>query len=105
MVFARCRFAIHMRQKYDFDDGILVWVSWWNNGIVSYLAIYSDDIMIHPRRHVTDFYMDNYVAVAFCKVCSAEGERLEDDCQGLPLVFCFEGTKEEFDIKYGKRLD
>lgn len=34
------------------------------------------------KRHVTDYYMDSHVAVAFCKVCSAEGEKLLEDCPG-----------------------
>ncbi len=34
------------------------------------------------RRHVIDFYLDNHVAVSFCKVCSAEGDRLFDACSG-----------------------
>lgn len=32
--------------------------------------------------------MDGYVAIAFCKVCSAEGQKLLEDCQQkieLPL--------------------
>ena len=32
------------------------------------------------KRHVIDYYMDGHVAVAFCKVCSAEGEKLFADC-------------------------
>lgn len=34
------------------------------------------------RLHVLDFYMDGYQAVSFCKVCSAEGDKLIEDCQG-----------------------
>jgi len=34
------------------------------------------------RIHVLDFYMDGYQAVSFCKVCSAEGDRLFEDCPG-----------------------
>lgn len=32
------------------------------------------------KRHVIDYYLDNHVAVAFCKICSAEGEKLFEDC-------------------------
>lgn len=31
-------------------------------------------------RHVIDYYLDGHVTVAFCKVCSAEGNKLFDDC-------------------------
>lgn len=31
-------------------------------------------------RHTIDYYLDNHVAVAFCKVCSAEGEKLFEPC-------------------------
>jgi hypothetical protein len=34
------------------------------------------------KHHVTDYYMDGHVAVAFCKVCSAECEKLLEDCPG-----------------------
>ena len=33
-------------------------------------------------RHVIDFYMDGYVPISFCKVCSAEGDKLFEDCPG-----------------------
>lgn len=32
------------------------------------------------RPHVTDFYMDGHVTVPFCKICSAEGLALLEDC-------------------------
>ncbi len=32
------------------------------------------------KRHVIDYYLDGYVTVAFCKICSAEGEKLLEDC-------------------------
>lgn len=60
------------------------------------------------RRHVTDFYMDGHIAVAFCKVCSAEGDKLFDDCAG-PIQsreVYFQGmTEKEFEAKYQKALD
>lgn len=34
------------------------------------------------KRHVIDYYLDGQVTVAFCKVCSAEGEKLSEDCPG-----------------------
>lgn len=34
------------------------------------------------KRHVIDYYIDNHVAVAFCKICSAEGQKLLEDCHG-----------------------
>lgn len=34
------------------------------------------------NRHVIDYYMDGHVAVAFCKVCSYEGQKLLEDCPG-----------------------
>lgn len=60
------------------------------------------------KPHITDFYMDGHVTVQFCKVCSAEGNRLLEECQGpirsgLPF---FQGlTEEEFEQKYQKALD
>lgn len=33
-------------------------------------------------RHVPDYYMDGYIAITFCKVCSAEGDKLLDECPG-----------------------
>ena len=60
------------------------------------------------KRHVIDFYMDGFQAVQFCKVCSAEGDMLHDDCggpykSGLPY---FKGmTREEFDEKFPDRVD
>ena len=33
-------------------------------------------------RHTIDFYMDSYVPIAFCKICSAEGQKLIDTCSG-----------------------
>lgn len=32
------------------------------------------------KQHVIDYYLDNHVAVAFCKICSAEGQKLLEDC-------------------------
>ena len=58
------------------------------------------------KRHVIDFYMDGHVAVSFCKVCSAEGDKLFEECggaykSGLPY---FKGmTREEFDEKFPDR--
>jgi hypothetical protein len=64
------------------------------------------------RPHVTDFYMDGHVTVPFCKICSAEGDRLLDECQGpyrSGLIFFKDMTREEFEEKFGpvdqKKLD
>lgn len=32
------------------------------------------------KQHDIDYYKDGHVSVAFCKVCSAEGEKLLEDC-------------------------
>lgn len=32
------------------------------------------------KRHVIDYYVDNHTMVAFCKVCSAEGLKLFEEC-------------------------
>lgn len=32
--------------------------------------------------HTIDFYMDGHKAVSFCKVCSKEGDDLEEPCLG-----------------------
>ncbi len=32
------------------------------------------------KQHVTAYYLDGRVQVAYCKVCSAEGEKLLEDC-------------------------
>jgi hypothetical protein len=56
------------------------------------------------KPHITDFYMDGYNTVTFCKVCSAEGDRLLDECQGpyrSGLVFFKDLTREEFEEKFG----
>lgn len=34
------------------------------------------------KRHVIDYYMDGHSAISFCKVCSAEGLKLFEDCPG-----------------------
>lgn len=40
------------------------------------------------KPHVTDFYMDGYNTVTFCKVCSAEGLGLVENCQGYTPLPC-----------------
>jgi hypothetical protein len=59
------------------------------------------------KRHTVDYYMDGHIAVAFCKICSAEGEKLlGEECKG-PFVSglpYFRGmTKEEFDKKFSDK--
>lgn len=34
------------------------------------------------KLHTIDYYMDGHVAIAFCKICSAEGDKLLEDCYG-----------------------
>lgn len=56
------------------------------------------------KPHITDFYMDGHSAVPFCKVCSAEGLALSEDCIGpykSGLVFFKDLTLEEFEEKFG----
>ncbi len=36
------------------------------------------------KRHTIDYYMDGFKVIAFCKACSAEGEKLFEGCQGKP---------------------
>lgn len=32
------------------------------------------------KQHALDYYLDGFVTVAYCKRCSAEGEKLLEDC-------------------------
>lgn len=32
------------------------------------------------KQHAIDYYLDGHVTVAYCKRCSAEGEKLLEDC-------------------------
>lgn len=32
--------------------------------------------------HIEDFYMDGHIAIKYCKTCSAEGDKLFEECQG-----------------------
>lgn len=56
------------------------------------------------RLHVIDYYMDGYQPVSFCKVCSAEGDKLFDDCSGpiTDQIYCAGLTKEEFEKRFPK---
>ena len=60
------------------------------------------------KLHAVDYYMDGHVAVSFCKVCSAEGDRLLEDCSG-PIkssgLYFQNMTREEFEEKYHNALD
>jgi|Laugrespbdmm15sn_2_1035079.scaffolds.fasta_scaffold302936_1 hypothetical protein len=60
------------------------------------------------KSHDLSSYIDNYIAVPYCKHCSAEGYALFEPCTGpiaSPLPY-FQGmTKAEFDEKYEKCLD
>ena len=55
-------------------------------------------------QHTVDYYMDGHIAVAFCRVCSAEGDRLlGEECRGpfvSGLPYFKDMTKEEFDKKF-----
>lgn len=32
------------------------------------------------KQHAIDYYLDGHVSVAYCKRCSAEGDKLLEDC-------------------------
>jgi len=36
----------------------------------------------HKRQHQLDIYKDGYQSIQFCKICSAEGEKLSLECVG-----------------------
>lgn len=57
--------------------------------------------------HVTDFYMDGHQAIPYCKVCSAEGLALFENCSGaMDQPFYFrQYSKKEFEEKYQNSLD
>lgn len=57
--------------------------------------------------HTTDYYMDGFAAIPFCKVCSAEGEQLQMSCTGPIDTADFFGSlsQKEFEEKYTKALD
>ena len=38
------------------------------------------------KQHTLDYYMDGYIAVPYCKVCSAEGLKLTEDCSGKIII-------------------
>ena len=38
------------------------------------------------KQHTLDYYMDGYTAVPYCKVCSAEGLKLTEDCSGKIVI-------------------
>ena len=44
-------------------------------------------------RHAIDYYMDGYQMVAFCKTCSAEGDKLLEPCSGKIIIH-----DEKFDL-------
>jgi len=35
------------------------------------------------RQHQLDIYKDGYQSIPFCKICSAEGDRLSLECVGM----------------------
>ncbi len=58
-------------------------------------------------QHKLGQYMDGRIPIAYCKVCSAEGDKLFDECSGpIPFATNFRLlTKEEFLERYPKALD
>ena len=58
-------------------------------------------------RHVPDYYMDGHIAIPFCKVCSAEGDELLEECAGpIDVPNYFQGlSRQEFEQKYKNALD
>lgn len=38
------------------------------------------------KRHTIDYYMDGHCVIPFCKICSAEGDKLLEECAGIPFV-------------------
>ena len=56
------------------------------------------------KPHVTDFYMDGFQTVQFCKVCSAEGLALAEDCPQKIIIhdpnFDLTGFKKRLDERY-----
>lgn len=58
-------------------------------------------------QHVIDYYLDGFTSIQFCKLCSAEGDALQEPCKPIvsgALVFR-NLTRAEFDEKYEKCLD
>lgn len=57
--------------------------------------------------HVPDYYMDGHIAIPFCKVCSAEGDKLLEECTGpIDVPNYFQGlSRQEFEQKYKNTLD
>ena len=47
------------------------------------------------KSHTIDYYMDGHIAIAYCKICSAEGEKLIEACSGL---ICEKISEEEADF-------
>lgn len=50
------------------------------------------------KLHDIDYYKDGWQVVAFCKVCSAEGEKLLEGCEEI-LEKCLDDRGNEFYIK------
>ena len=38
------------------------------------------------RQHQLDIYKDGYQSIPFCKMCSAEGEKLSQECVGMTEI-------------------
>ena len=57
--------------------------------------------------HKLSCYMDGHKGIPYCTVCSAEGDKLLDDCSGpIPFATNFRLlSREEFLERYPKELD
>lgn len=49
------------------------------------------------KQHALDYYLDGFVTVAYCKRCSAEGEKLLEDCPQkiIAIQNIFKSTLDE----------
>ena len=50
------------------------------------------------KQHTFDYYMDGHIAVQFCKVCSAEGLKLIEECFGKIVIH-----DPDFDLTNNKK--
>lgn len=62
------------------------------------------------RLHKLGKYRDGFSVIEYCRVCSAEGVALHEDCPGnfpdhKPVAYFRDATREELEEKYGKPLD
>jgi hypothetical protein len=50
------------------------------------------------RQHTLDYYMDGHMAVSYCRVCSAEGLGLYEDCPQKIIIY-----DPDFDLTDNKK--